>query len=49
MVHHRAMLTLARLRFAATLLVSLLGFVLTLDTPETGQLGALLSMQAPLR
>lgn len=49
MAHYLPMVTLARFRFSATLLVSVLGFVLTLDTPESGLLSALLSMQAPLR
>ena len=39
----------ARLRFAATLLVSVLGFVLTLDTPERSLLDEPLAMQTPQR
>lgn len=39
----------ARLRFAATLIVALLGFALTLDAPEHVGLDEPLAMQAPQR
>lgn len=43
------MVTPARLRFAATLLVSVLGFALTLDVPDRSLLDAPLAMQTPQR
>lgn len=39
----------ARFKFAATLIVSVLGFVLTLDTPVGGLLDEPLAMQTPQR
>ena len=41
--------TSARFKFTATLLVSVLAFVLTLDTPERGMLDEPLAMQTPQR
>ena len=39
----------ARFKFTATLIVSVLGFVLTLDAPERSVLDEPLAMQTPQR
>lgn len=50
MAHYQAMATSARFKFTATLLVSLLGFALTLVVlPASDLLDEPLAMQAPQR
>lgn len=43
------MVTSARFKFTATLLVSVLGFVLALDAPERSVLDEPMAMQTPQR
>jgi hypothetical protein len=47
--HHGGMFRSAQTRFAATLLVSVLGFVMTLYEPAGGLLDEPLAMQMPQR
>ena len=47
--HYLAMCLSARFKFTATLLVALLGFVVTLDTPGGSLLEEPLAMQTPQR
>jgi len=47
--HYLAMVTSARFKFTATLLVSVLGFVVTLVEPWGSELEEPLAMQTPQR